>query len=135
MTVNDLRIAGISGAVLAVLVALPLFGTPGQGHAAFPPVPWNGPVPRANCGPGDWTETWLQGHTTLAERESGDSELGYNCNLELVGQFQGEGMWWFGGGNWTSFGDCTYYSTRGSIYQQNLGSVVMDVSDPRNPTP
>ena len=34
----------------------------------------------------DRTESGLQGETTPEERFSGDSELGYNCNLELVGQ-------------------------------------------------
>ena len=53
--------------------------------------PWTGPVPKADCGRWDWTESGLQGQTTPWERESGDSEGGYNCNLELVGQFQGEG--------------------------------------------
>ena len=52
-------------------------------------IPWTGPVPKANCGPWDRTESGLQGQTTQGERESGDSEVGYNCNLELVGQFQG----------------------------------------------
>src|SRR5215475_12114738 len=48
-----------------------------------------GPVPKAQCGPSDRTESGLQGQTTSEERASGDSELGYNCNLELVGQFRG----------------------------------------------
>jgi hypothetical protein len=43
-------------------------------------------VPKANCGPHDRTESGLQGETTQEERFSGDSELGYNCNLELVGK-------------------------------------------------
>src|SRR5499427_8605227 len=42
-----------------------------------------GPVPKAQCGPSDRTESGLQGQTTSEERASGDSELGYNCNLEL----------------------------------------------------
>lgn len=50
-----------------------------------------GPVPKAQCGASDHTESGLQGQTTSEERASGDSELGYNCNLELVGQFKGEG--------------------------------------------
>jgi hypothetical protein len=126
----------LSGAAVAAFAAVALLGTPqGIGAAGFPPVPWTGPIPKANCNSGDAVETGLQGHTTLAERESGDSELGYNCNLELVGQYQGEGMWWFGGGNWTSFNDCTYYSTRGSIYQSQLGAIVIDASDPTNPYP
>src|SRR5438128_5414591 len=49
------------------------------------------PVPKARCGRSDRTESGLQGETTSWERGSGDSALGYNCNLELVGQFKGEG--------------------------------------------
>ena len=45
-------------------------------------------MPKAECGPGDWTESGLQGQTTPWERYSGDSEGGYNCNLELVGQYE-----------------------------------------------
>src|SRR6187399_1596873 len=50
-----------------------------------------GVVPKAQCGRWDWTESGLQGETSTWERESGDSEGGYNCNLELVGQWKGEG--------------------------------------------
>jgi len=50
-----------------------------------------GPVPKAQCGPSSRTERGFQGQTTSQERASGDSKLGYNCNLELVGQFRGEG--------------------------------------------
>src|SRR5436190_19146599 len=50
-----------------------------------------GPVPKAQCGPSDHTESGLQGQTTSQERASGDSERGYSCNLELVGQFRGQG--------------------------------------------
>src|SRR3974377_2316384 len=50
-----------------------------------------GPVPKAQCGPSDRTESGLQGQTTSEERASGDSGLRYNCNLELVGQFRGRG--------------------------------------------
>src|SRR5207237_7535280 len=49
-----------------------------------------GPVPKAQCGPSDRIESGLQGQTTSAERASGDSERGYHCNLELVGQFRRE---------------------------------------------
>jgi hypothetical protein len=123
-------------AVLTAFAMLPLLlGISGQGSAnpPSPPVPWTGPVPKAVCGPNDRVETGLQGHTTLAERQSGDSERGYNCNLELVGQFQGEGMWWWGGGELASFDDCAYYSTRNHPLQQRPGAVVIDASDPRNP--
>src|ERR1700739_2735392 len=59
-----------------------------------PPVPWTGPVPKAHCGPHDRTESGLQGSTSLAERFGGAADLGFNCNLELVGQAQGEGASW-----------------------------------------
>src|SRR5215469_18765008 len=52
-----------------------------------------GSVPRAICGPGDHTESGLQGQTTTQERFSGDSERAYNCNLELVGRYRGEGAY------------------------------------------
>jgi hypothetical protein len=51
-------------------------------HAKLP-IPSTGAVPKAQCGPGDRTEGGLQGQTTPAERASGDSQNGYNCNLEL----------------------------------------------------
>jgi hypothetical protein len=40
-----------------------------------------GPVPKAQCGSSDRTESGFQGQTTSQERASGD----YNCNLELLG--------------------------------------------------
>jgi hypothetical protein len=55
----------------------------GDKRESADPVPWTGPVPKANCGPGDRTESGLQGQTTPEERFSGDSARGYNCNLEL----------------------------------------------------
>src|SRR5678815_3415725 len=76
---------------------------------AADPLPWTGPVPKAKCGPFDWTESGLQGQTTAWERESGDSEGGYNCNLELVGQFRGEGAKSQGGPAY--FDHCAYYDT------------------------
>jgi hypothetical protein len=42
-----------------------------------------GPVPKAQCGPSNRTESGLQGQTTSQERASGDSQRGYNCNLEF----------------------------------------------------
>ena len=71
-------------------------------------------IPRvAGCrGPNDSPEEALQGQVPKAVRESADGFKGYNCNLELVGQLQGEG------GNWSSamFTDsagrsCAYYAT------------------------
>ena len=68
-----------------------------------------GPVPKAQCGPSDRTESGLQGQTTSEERASGDSERGYYCNLELVGQFRGEGAFSQDGPSY--FGHCAYMAT------------------------
>jgi hypothetical protein len=90
-----------------------------------------GPVPKAQCGPSDRTESGLQGQTTSQERASGDSERGYNCNLELVGQFRGEGA--FSQNGPAYFAHCAYMATENNPQQSHPGIVVIDVSDPRNP--
>ena len=92
-------------------------------------VPWTKPVPKATCGAGDRVEPGLQGQTSLADRQSGASETAYNCNLELVGQHQGEGAEW----QLTWFNDCAYYGTYNNAQQQTLGTVVLDVSNPASP--
>jgi hypothetical protein len=92
-----------------------------------------GSVPRAKCGPADHTESGLQGQTTPLERSSGDSERAYNCNLELVFQFRGEGAVSQDGP--TYFHQCAYFATNNNPQQQHPGVVVVDVSDPENPTP
>lgn len=86
-------------------------------------------VPKAKCGPNDHTESGLQGQTTMAERLSGDSEQAYNCNLELVGQFQGEGAEYM----MDSFDVCAYYGTHPNAALLHPGTVVVDASDPQNP--
>ncbi len=65
------------------------------------------------------------------ERESGDSEGGYNCNLELVGQYQGEGAKSQGGPAYSDH--CAYYVTDNNPLQERRGVVVVDASDPRHP--
>src|SRR5437899_6341447 len=94
-----------------------------------------GSVPKAICGPGDHTESGLQGETTVEERFSGDSERAYNCNLELVGQQpQGEFEGAFSQDGPAYDGDCAYYGTdRVTSLQQNLGVTVIDASDPQHP--
>src|SRR5712671_5146304 len=92
---------------------------------------WMGPAPKAECGPSDRTESGLQGQTTSQERASGDSERGYNCNLELVGQFQGEGA--FSQDGPAFLDNCAYYATENRAGQKHSGVVVLDVSDPRHP--
>ena len=92
-----------------------------------------GPVPKAQCGHLDRTESGLQGQTTSLERSSGDSEGGYNCNLELVGQFRGEGAFSQDGPAYLDH--CAYMGTENNALQQHPGVVVIDVSDPTNPRP
>jgi hypothetical protein len=126
------KIRSLTVAFLRLLLTLPLLLALSGGAEAKkkpPPTPWTGPVPQADCGPNDRVETGLQGQTSLFERTSGLSELGFNCNLELVGQFQGEGSKYMM--DW--FDDCAYYGTNNNPLQQHRGVVVVDASDPRNP--
>ncbi|WP_129777444.1 LVIVD repeat-containing protein [Peristeroidobacter soli] len=85
---------------------------------------------RAPCGAGDRTESGLQGQTTLAERFSSGPTLAYNCNLELVGAFAGEGS----GADVEAFDICAYYSTANNPALQHPGVTVLDVSNSRRPT-
>src|SRR5437867_8831866 len=82
-------------------------------------VPWTAPVPKGTCGRMDRTETGLQGQTTPDERSSGKSERGYNCNLELVGQFQGEGA--FSQDGPAFLDNCAYYATENRSGQKHPG--------------
>jgi hypothetical protein len=90
-------------------------------------------VPKAICGPGDHTESGLQGETTEQERFGGDSETAYNCNLELVGEepqdtYQGA----YSQDGPAYYDVCAYYGTdRGPTTGQ--GIKVIDASDPRHP--
>ncbi|MGH3712527.1 MAG: LVIVD repeat-containing protein [Micromonosporaceae bacterium] len=92
-------------------------------------VAFEGPVPRADCGPGSSPETGVQGQVPLADRQSGRSAQGYRCNLELLGQYQGEGSSWVS----QSYGTCAYLSTRFPSQADSPGVQVIDVSDPAHP--
>lgn len=96
------------------------------------PVPWQQPVPKAVCRPGDVLEVGLQGQVTILERLQGFK--GTRCNLELVGQWPGEGAnlqhaW---------FDDCAFYGQVKERFPagptlRNPGTVVIDASDPARP--
>src|SRR4051794_33391078 len=89
-------------------------------------------VPKAHCGPGDRTESGLQGQTTTQERVGGDSQPRYKCHPELVGQYTGEGAFSQDGPAYA--GDCAYYGTdRNTSQQQHHGVTVVDAADPRHP--
>src|SRR5688500_13028184 len=64
-------------------------------------------VPKAQCGPGERAESGLQGQTTLAERFSSKASEAYRCNLELVGQFEGDGADF----SLATFDSCGYMAT------------------------
>src|SRR5262245_14283948 len=137
---------------LAAIAAVTIVGVPFQssadgrkhdddrGHGGRPAheVGSMGPVPKAKCGRSDRTESGLQGQTTTAERTPDqlgrtDSELGYHCNLELVGQFRGEGAFSQDGPSY--FKHCAYMATENDPRQAHPGIVVSDVSDHKNPHP
>lgn len=120
-------------AVLGILGLSVLPFTAAFGESAGGGVVFEGPVPRAACGPGSRPETGLQGQVPLADRESGRSSEGYTCNLDLVGRYgPAEG---FEGAEWQMawYGRCAYYDTRLSGQQQRRGTVVLDVADPSRP--
>jgi hypothetical protein len=75
-----------------------------QNTAAF-----EGPVPRALCGPGSNPEPGMQGRTADAEMlaalaEKGERFQGYSCNLEEVAH-EGNGALW----QMAWYEDCAYY--------------------------
>lgn len=84
-------------------------------------------IPRGACGAGSVPEDDLQGRVPSTLRQAGFP--GYSCNLELIGQWQGEGASY----QHASYGDCSYYGTKNDPSQENPGSVVVDVSDPLHP--
>ena len=97
-----------------------------------------GPVPLtvpkvAGCASSDTPETALQGQVPAALRASGFT--GFNCNLKLVGQSQGEG------GNWSAatFSDaaghsCAYHASAvPNANRKNPGVPVIDITDRAHP--
>ena len=126
--------------------ALLLAGMATMGVQSSGPVsaaaPFEGPVPRANCANNNpfYLEPAAQGEVPLADRNSGRSQLGYRCNLELLGQFQAQGAGWQNA--W--YDHCDYFDTKTSIDptkfpngggngQTSPGVQVIDGSDPAHP--
>ncbi len=116
---------------------------------------FQGPVDRARCGKGSKPEVDIQGRVPASERESGASSAGYRCNLKLVGNYGPDDPQGFEGAEWqlARYKHCAYYGQRlfggslggvgyGSLDagapptgpQQRPGTVVVDVSNPRDPT-
>lgn len=123
------RRSRVGTALLGILGLVALSLSPALGQSAIEASAFEGPVPRAVCGPGSRPETALQGEVTIADRESGRSSEGYTCNLEQVGNHRGEGAQW----QFTWYGDCAYYGTRLHGFQEKRGTIVVNASDPANP--
>src|SRR5581483_9777184 len=85
-------------------------------------------VLKASCGQEDRTES-VQGETSLAERFMPGRSRAYKCNLELVGQFPGEGAAGFA----SAYKDCVFYSTWTNPQLRHPGVTVLDLSNPRQP--
>jgi hypothetical protein len=118
--------------LLLGLLASGLFAASPTGPAVAADAPvFEGPVPRADCGPGSSPETGIQGEVTREDRDSGRSQLGYRCNMELVGQYQGQGTTWVS----QSYDTCAYHSQAfpSSVTSEAPGVHVVDVSEPKNP--
>lgn len=117
----------------AALAALILTVLAGCGSSSE--VTQEGSVEAAKCGPGSRPETGLQGQVPVADRRSGRNLEGYSCNLELVGQFQGEGASVVS----PSHDRCAYMSTSGvlldplQLISPNAGVVVVDATNPLQP--
>ena len=96
-------------------------------------------VPHAVCRTsGDRPETGLSGETTAdGEDRSRTPALGFKCNADLVGQYQGEGGSELAATAWQK---CAYFDQRhpgnpGSTNEAHPGVVVVNVADPTQPTP
>jgi hypothetical protein len=86
-------------------------------------------VPKPTCRGSDKTESGLDGQTTLGEVDAGLVAKGFNCNTDLVGQFQGQGASW----QLTAWKTCAYFDQAKNPAEANPGTVVLDVSNPANP--
>lgn len=125
------RFAPLAAALFisAVIAATLIVPSVNSSSSANPSTVFTGPVPEARCGPGSSPEVETQGRVPLAHRTSGRSQQGYECNLELMGQFQGEGSSWVS----QSYRQCAYMSTRSPSDAEHPGVQVLDVSDPQQP--
>src|SRR3712207_5285845 len=82
----------------------------------------------AQCHADDRPETALQGQVPMADRASGRSVTGYNCNLTEVGFMPSSSF-----ANFDTYENCAYYSDTIGAFNAEGGTVVVDVSDPRKP--
>ena len=127
--------AEVSVLALALILTL-VFMVSGCGLVVGSSEPKAGPAPevagvaRAKCGPGSNEETGLQGQVPKADRDSGRSLMPYSCNLEPVGQWQGQGASW----QFAWYDTCGYYDQKSpNDLLEEPGTVVVDAKDSAHP--
>lgn len=132
--------AGIESLIGGLLGGLaPANGNFGQ--ILDPSAASNPAVPKPeSCAEGDNPEKGQQGQTSVAERFNGANKKARNCNLKLVGQYQGEGTTWYSTAYKHSEGPnagvaCKYFGTAsaGINFKKSQGVQVVDATDPHNP--
>lgn len=134
---------------VAIALSLSLFALAGCGGGSDDPASTtsadaiaNYVVPRVpSCASGDTPETALQGQVPAALRQSGFG--GFNCNLKLVSQLQGEGASWSAATYTDKQGQtCFYHATMGATPlfnnpaappRVNPGTPVINITDPAHP--
>lgn len=122
---------------MAALVACTELGSSSEGtpttfgRSGGPDAPVVEFASKASCGPGSNPETGIQGRVSREDRDSGRSQAApFDCNMRLVGQFQGEGTTWVN----RSYKSCAYMATAlGILPRQRPGVQVVDVSNPSKP--
>ena len=90
-----------------------------------------GPVPKAECGPSDRTESGLQGETTRRNAPAATPNAATTAIWNSSASSEGEGA--FSQNGPAYFDHCAYMATENDPLQQHPGVVVIDVSDPTNP--
>lgn len=91
------------------------------------------------CAPGDNPEPALQGQVPAALRQTGFK--GFNCNLQLVGRYEGEGGSWSSATVTDNAGrTCTYQATAAPLGRNGVptgrtqsGVPVVDITNPSAP--
>lgn len=134
---RDEFVRALSRVVVTMVVVVATLTVAGPAVATAPPGyndltdVWPTAVAPASCREGDRVETGIQGEVPLADRKSGRSTQGYNCNIDLIGQYQGQGA----GIVSATYKNCSYTGSTfpASFVGPNPGVQVIDASDPRNP--
>lgn len=101
---------------------------------------YQGPTPKAECGPGSNPETGLQGQASLQDFDSGRAAEGYTCNTQQLSHFGARGGYKVERFVDSAGRECAYYDStllfpKDAIAagQDLTGVYVLDMADPTNP--